>query len=148
MSRSWSFELPKSDAPVSSNVRGQHWSLVSKEHHTIRWDAKMLTLSLAIPRRSVQAIDLLVTIVPPDRRRRDEDNYVAHLVKPIKDGIVEALRLEDDTSEYVTWQVRIASPDGSRRWRYVVEFTSRPRREEGDAEAAAGLGHDRVSRRR
>jgi crossover junction endodeoxyribonuclease RusA len=65
-------------------------------------------------------MNMVLTITPPDARRRDSDNFVAHVLKPIKDGIVDAGVIPDDTDEYVTWSLRLADPshDRLKRWRY------------------------------
>ncbi len=123
--RTWSFELAKIDAPLSSNDR-VHWAVKRKQHADIRWQARTLTVSAVGNRRfRTQKIELELVVQPPDLRKRDSDNYVAHLLKPIKDGVAEALRFPDDSDEHVTWRIVLGPPSGARYWRYIVTLKER-----------------------
>ena len=125
---SWSFELPRREPPLSVNAaRRVHWARVHREHRL--WsDTAAAACLAAIPaaaRKRLGAVHIVLRVRPPDRRKRDSDNLVAHLLKPVKDGIAWALDLPDDTDRYCSWQVVLEPPDGERRWRYVVEVSQR-----------------------
>jgi hypothetical protein len=122
--RTWSFELSKRTAPMSSNAK-PHWAKRMTEHRDIRWDARVSTINAVGHAHGLQAIELAIVAHPPNRQKRDSDNLVDHLVKPVKDGVAEALRLTDDTDDVVDWKrPRIGHPTNIRgRWRYVVTIT-------------------------
>jgi len=137
------FQLTKREAPLSANTHGAHWAAVAREHRDLRWDAKILTIATGL-RGKVEAVHLRLLVYPPDHRRRDEDNLIPHLLKPVKDGVAEALGL-DDTREFVSYECYFAGVSFDRRWRYVVEILPRERGK-GDAEAAHDPGRDRPAR--
>jgi hypothetical protein len=122
--RQWRIELTKQNAPISSNAR-PYWVKLREEHKRLRWDARVLTIAAAGTAPGVTAVRIELLVHPPNRAPRDSDNLVAHLLKPIKDGIADALRLEDDTDERVDWlRPRLGHPTNiPRRWRYVVTIT-------------------------
>jgi len=123
--RTWTFELPKLTAPLSSNGR-VHWAVKAKEHKQLRWEARTMTVSAMHNYRfRTKAVDFELVVQPPDARKRDSQNYVAHLLKPIVDGVADALRLEDDTDEHVTWRIVLGPPSGARYWRYIVTLKER-----------------------
>jgi len=119
MATVWVLTFPNGDAPLSSNRR-VHWR---RKHEQQAWwsgATQILVREAHVPHLS--RCELIVNITPPDARRRDEDNYVAHLLKPIKDGLVRAGVIDDDTNRYVEWKVRLLEPTPSRRraWRVVA----------------------------
>jgi len=122
----WSFELAKRTAPLSSNTRKLHWAKKAEEHRDVRWEARTLTVRAMGSRRfRTSAIDLELVVHPPDARKRDSDNLIAHLLKPIKDGVAEALRFADDTDERISWRVVIGPVTEDRCWHYVITLKER-----------------------
>jgi crossover junction endodeoxyribonuclease RusA len=119
--RTWRLSFPNGEAPVSSNRRG-HWSVRASEQKWWKDATVLLIREKRIP--AVGRLDLLLEVTPPDRRRRDSDNLVALLLKPIKDGFVTAGVVPDDTDEYVSWRVVLhqhdGPPDPLKRWKYEL----------------------------
>ncbi len=124
----WSFELPALAPPLSANAgRRVHWTRLHREHRAWRLAAELSTLAEIPPaaRRRLCAVHIVLRVWPPDARKRDSDNLVPHLLKPVKDGVALALRLPEDTDRYCSWQVILEPPDGERRWCYVLEIAER-----------------------
>jgi hypothetical protein len=123
--RTWTYELAKIDAPLSSNDR-VHWAVARKQHADIRWQARTMTVSATGNRRfRKQAVDMELVIHPPDKRVRDSDNYIQHVLKPIKDGIADALKFDDDSDDKIRWHIRLGEPTAQRYWRYVITLKER-----------------------
>jgi hypothetical protein len=123
--RTWTYELAKIDAPLSSNDR-VHWAPARKQHADLRWQARTLTVSATGGRRfRKNPFDFELVIHPPDKRVRDSDNYIQHVLKPVKDGIADALRLEDDSDARIGWSIKLGEPTGKRYWRYVITLRER-----------------------
>lgn len=85
--------LPWPPAVCSPNARA-HWSKKSKAAKAYRsqcylecWQAK-----LKIPEGQMI---LLLEFVPPDKRRRDDDNLIA-MFKAGRDGLADALGIDDN----------------------------------------------------
>ncbi len=92
-------ELPWPDKRLSPNAR-QHWAVVTKVKKLARADAATLTLA-SVPlcvrqaiKQGDERIPLKVVFYPPDNRRRDDDNMVASF-KAARDGIADALGVDD-----------------------------------------------------
>lgn len=119
MSRSWTVDLPHADAPLTPNRR-KHWRVYQRAVKTIRQGARD---AIAYTRPAIPELDrahLELRVTPPTRHRRDTDNWVPYLLKPVKDAVVDAGVLVDDTPAHCTWAVTAVEPDGSRRWRYQL----------------------------
>ncbi|HCS17686.1 MAG TPA: endodeoxyribonuclease RusA [Erythrobacter sp.] len=90
--------LPWPDKRLSPNAR-QHWAAVAKVKKLAREDARLLTRG-AIAKHGVATfegedrIPVRITFYPPDRRRRDDDNMVGSF-KAYRDGIADALGVDD-----------------------------------------------------
>lgn len=119
MSGVWSLELPISEAPPSANAR-VHWAERAAWARHLRWSTALLVRQGRVPR--MDRVDLVVTLHPPDRLRRDSDNYVTTVLKPVKDALVDAGVVADDTDEHVRWRLELADPVGDGRWHYIVEL--------------------------
>lgn len=81
--------------PLHPNAR-VHWAKRAKEAKTARtfayWKTKEAGWSVAdIPGR----LHLWVHFIPPDRRKRDDDGLLAAF-KPFRDGIADALGIDDN----------------------------------------------------
>ena len=93
-------ELPWPDKKLSPNAR-QHWAVTAKVKKFARHDARVLTKA-AIGRAFIDGelpelgdkVPVKVTFYPPDRRRRDDDNMVGSF-KAYRDGIADALGVDD-----------------------------------------------------
>lgn len=94
--------LPWPPAACSPNARG-HWSKKSKAAKRYRADCHLLTLLAKIKRPEGEVL-LVLEFVPPDKRKRDDDNLVA-MFKSGRDGLADALGIDD--SIFAT-QVRIS----------------------------------------
>lgn len=97
------FELKLSwpDRALSPNAR-PFWAVKARAAKNARREAHFETIkalgsfaSLSRPRRvKVKEVFLHYTFIPPDRRGRDDDNLIASM-KPYRDGIAEALGVDD-----------------------------------------------------
>lgn len=93
--------LPWPDRRLSPNARC-HWAVKANVKAKARRDAAYATYE-AMPHgaremRSAYAgaheIPVKITFYPPDNRRRDDDNMVG-LFKSLRDGIADALAVDD-----------------------------------------------------
>lgn len=91
--------LPWPDKRLSPNAR-VHWAVKAAVKGKARTDACRLatvTVPLSVKkalRASDAPIPLEVTFYPPDRRHRDDDNMVGSF-KSLRDGIADALGVND-----------------------------------------------------
>ena len=92
--------LPWPDRRLSPNSRA-HWAVTSKVKAKARKDATHLTYDAMQKHLATQAhfagehrLPVKVTFYPPDNRRRDDDNMVASF-KAWRDGIADALGVDD-----------------------------------------------------
>ncbi|OPB16719.1 endodeoxyribonuclease RusA [Pseudomonas fluorescens] len=84
--------LPWPPAACSPNARG-HWSKRSKAAKAYRADCHLLCREALIRAPEGKAL-LLLEFVPPDRRSRDDDNLIAAF-KSGRDGLADALGIDD-----------------------------------------------------
>ncbi|TXH53911.1 MAG: endodeoxyribonuclease RusA [Desulfurellales bacterium] len=92
--------MPWPDARLSPNYRSRsHWPVTAAKK-AARETASVMT-TCAVPLRDKKAlrertdqIRMTITFVPPDRRHRDDDNMIASL-KAARDGIADALGVND-----------------------------------------------------
>lgn len=91
--------LPWPDKRLSPNAR-QHWAQLAKVKADARTEAAW-TVKAQMPlqaRRTVAEgegrIPLRIAFYPPDNRRRDDDNMVGSF-KAYRDGIADALGVDD-----------------------------------------------------
>lgn len=92
--------LPWPDKGLSPNAR-LHWAPKAKLKAAARHDAKWLTVEVMqkhwVGSASFEgegAIAIKVVFFPPDNRRRDDDNMVGSF-KAYRDGIADALGVDD-----------------------------------------------------
>jgi len=86
--------LPWPPKQLSPNAR-VHWSVKSKAAKAYRRECHMLTLEAGL--RGVESqgrLHLWLDFYPPDRRHRDDDNMIASF-KSGRDGIADALGIDD-----------------------------------------------------
>lgn len=83
---------------LSPNAR-VHYMALSRIKKKYRADCGMVALIYGQKVRGAGAFRVTLTFHPPDRRRRDDDNLEASF-KAGRDGIAEALRVDDHK-----WQV-------------------------------------------
>lgn len=117
--RSWSLDLPPS--PYTTSNTREHWTARSELAAVWRKAAWALARQAKIP--PCVRIRVELHFWPPDRRRRDPDNLVTGVLKPVVDGLVDAKVVPDDTAEYVTRAMPIIHPArGDRKtvWRLVI----------------------------
>lgn len=93
--------LPWPDRALSPNSRG-HWSKKSRAAKAYR------KACWAIAKQSGVAVDwegevaLWLTFFPPDRRHRDDDNLIASF-KSGRDGLADALGIDDKRFRLYPW---------------------------------------------
>lgn len=92
--------LPFPPRELNPNARS-HWAVVARKKAAVRGEAKLLTRSAMNSAGMASAafegdfpIPIQVTFYPPDKRRRDDDNMVAAF-KALRDGIADALCVDD-----------------------------------------------------
>jgi crossover junction endodeoxyribonuclease RusA len=86
------------DPKMSPNAR-VHWGQRSLRVRIARQEARVLTMQAFGPRKPEWAgARLAFTFNPPDKRRRDTDNCIAS-TKAVRDGIADALGIDDSKFE-------------------------------------------------
>lgn len=95
--------LPWPPKALSPNAR-THWAAKSKAAKAYRNTCFLLCRQAALPVPVGRAL-LSLEFIPPDRRRRDDDNCIAAF-KSGRDGVAQALGIDD--SRFVT-QLQISS---------------------------------------
>lgn len=89
--------LPWPPAELSPNKR-LHWAARSKAARAYRQACYLLTKQAGIQAPEGRVL-LALEFVPPDRRRRDDDNCLAAF-KAGRDGVADALGIDD--SRFIT----------------------------------------------
>jgi len=84
--------LPWPPAACSPNKR-VHWSKKAKAAKRYRADCHLLAKLAGLPTPTGEAL-LILEFVPPDKRRRDDDNLLA-MFKAGRDGLADALGVDD-----------------------------------------------------
>lgn len=85
--------LPWPSRDLHPNAR-VHWARRAKAAKKARADARIATLAAKLPELPPGVLALWVTWYPPDRRRRDDDGLIASF-KAARDGIADALGIDD-----------------------------------------------------
>lgn len=85
--------LPWPPTDLSPNAR-VHWARKARVVRSYRNACHMLAKQARLTAPDTERIALLVTFVPPDRRRRDRDNLIASC-KALFDGLADALGVND-----------------------------------------------------
>lgn len=88
-----SLVLPWPPKELSPNAR-VHWSKKSKAAKAYRADCHILCRQAGLTAPKGRSIILTLEFVPPDRRHRDDDNMLAAF-KSGRDGIADALGIDD-----------------------------------------------------
>lgn len=105
--RVWLDGLP----PNPNKTRGLHWSKLYKEAQDWKNTAYLLCKSI-YHGAPLERAHLHYHVLVGDNRRRDADNIVASL-KPVQDGIREAMLVDDDIDHIqVTYTFSRESPRG------------------------------------
>ena len=93
-----SLELPWPDKVLNPNDHHTHWSKKAEAAREAKQYAYYYTLSQghgqALEGRKKYKLKQSITFHPPDRRTRDDDNFLKAL-KPTRDGIFMALASDD-----------------------------------------------------
>ncbi|WP_122386814.1 endodeoxyribonuclease RusA [Pseudomonas syringae group genomosp. 7] len=95
--------LPWPPKVLSPNAR-THWATKSRAAKAYRNTCYLLCLQAALPVPEGRAL-LSLEFIPPDRRRGDDDNCIAAF-KSGRDGVAQALGIDD--SKFVT-QLQIST---------------------------------------
>ena len=92
------FELEYPNAKLSPNARTHH---MQKANITkkVRSDAKLIALSAGAGSLDKIGLQIRVTFYPATNRRRDEDNVIGAF-KAYRDGIADALGVDDADVEF------------------------------------------------
>lgn len=90
--REWVLSLPWQRQPLSANAR-LHWAERARVVGAIRTIGKLAARQARIPRLEKFTAEL--HLLPPDNRRRDQDNLVPTL-KALVDGLIDAGIADDD----------------------------------------------------
>ena len=85
--------LPWPPAACSPNAR-VHWTKKSRAAKAYRAACHLLAKKANIQAPAGEAL-LMIEFVPPDRRRRDDDNLLA-MFKAGRDGLADALGIDDN----------------------------------------------------
>ncbi|MCE1032985.1 endodeoxyribonuclease RusA [Pseudomonas asiatica] len=85
--------LPWPPAACSPNAR-VHWTKKSRAAKSYRADCHLLAKQDGIQAPKGEAL-LMLEFIPPDRRRRDDDNLLA-MFKAGRDGLADALGIDDN----------------------------------------------------
>lgn len=85
--------LPWPPAACSPNAR-VHWAKKSNAAKAYRYACFLLARQAGMQAPKGDAL-LLIEFVPPDRRRRDDDNLLA-MFKAGRDGLADALGIDDN----------------------------------------------------
>lgn len=103
--------------PLSLNSRA-HWAAKAKA--TKQWRTFAATRAHNYPR--LPFVDVTLTWIVADRRRRDEDNLYP-LLKALCDGLVDAGVVDDDTPDRMGKRVRIEHrPDENPHMELRIEY--------------------------
>lgn len=92
------FELEYPNAKLSPNARTHH---MQKANITkkVRGDAKLIALSAGVGSLDKIGLQIRVKFYPSTNRRRDEDNVIGAF-KAYRDGIADALGVDDADVEF------------------------------------------------
>ena len=86
-------ELPYPDKELNPNKR-LHWAQVAMAKAGYRAVCSWVTKA-AIGRKTFTApVTISITMYPPDRRRRDDDNVISSF-KSGRDGVADAIKIDD-----------------------------------------------------
>ena len=87
--------LPWPDRTLHPNARA-HWRVVAKAKKAARAQAHTLALAAGAKTAALPEgrLHLFLDFYPPDRRRRDDDGLLASM-KAARDGIADALGIDD-----------------------------------------------------
>ncbi|PCJ24109.1 MAG: endodeoxyribonuclease RusA [SAR86 cluster bacterium] len=86
-------ELPYPSKDLNPNGR-IHWAQLARAKKGYRGDCALFT-RMAIGRKTFTApVTISITMYPPDRRRRDDDNAIASF-KAGRDGVADAIKVDD-----------------------------------------------------
>jgi len=86
--------LPWPPSILSPNDRS-HWAQKAKAKAKYRADCHWIALSHPKPVFTEGKINILLTFCPPDKRKRDDDNYISSF-KSGRDGIADAWGIDDN----------------------------------------------------
>lgn len=86
---------------LSPNARG-HWSKKAKAAKAYRKACWALALEAGIKADWEGEVHLWLTFFPPDRRHRDDDNCIAAF-KSGRDGLADALKIDDKQFRLHSW---------------------------------------------
>ena len=97
--------LPWPPKACSPNARG-HWSKLASARKSYRNDCWVTSIHQGGKRIAAERLDVAITFVPPDKRRRDMDNMLSSC-KAGLDGLADCLGVDDSK-----WRLTLAvSPE-------------------------------------
>lgn len=92
MDRSYLIRLPWPPKALHAHAKG-HWKPKATATKKVRRDAYVMALGAGVAR--YPEAELEFSYCPPDRRKRDVHN-VHHAMKPVIDGIADAMKVDDN----------------------------------------------------
>jgi crossover junction endodeoxyribonuclease RusA len=90
------YRLDWTSPPLTENQRWSHWAAKGRVVKDVRLTGKLLAARLGRQER----VEVTLTWIVPNDRKRDEDNVVPTL-KALCDGLVDAGVVPDDTRRYM-----------------------------------------------
>ena len=93
--------LPWPTKMLSPNARA-HWAAKSKASKSYRTECAWITKAAGLRIDWCGIVHVWITFYPPDRRHRDDDNLIAAF-KSGRDGIADALSINDKRMRIHPW---------------------------------------------
>lgn len=91
---SYTVRLPWPSADLSPNAR-RHWAVKAKAAKSARSIGYFAAHDAKLPKSGwPETVSFIVTIYPPDRRHYDDDNLISR-IKHQRDGIADAMGIND-----------------------------------------------------
>ena len=105
--------LPWPPAALNPNqARKHHWSVRSKAAKKYRADCAWLAKAAQLRVPAEGCINVRLEFYPPDRRIRDDDNLIAAF-KAGRDGVADALGVDDKRFRMGATEIREKRPNGA-----------------------------------
>ncbi len=109
---SFVLQLPYPDSILSPNSPKRHWRAKQPAKQAARDEAFFKSSPFHSTFAGVQKLNLLLTIYPPDHKRRDLDNVFASMKSSI-DGMCKGLGIDDSQIRRVTLEWGSVVKDGA-----------------------------------
>lgn len=114
--------LPWPPSILSPNKR-VHWAIKNKAVKKYREECHWITKAAGVRINWDGIVHLWITMYPPDRRHRDDDNVIAAF-KAGRDGVAQALGLDDKLFRIHPWLSDEVVKGGEVRVRFSPSVTN------------------------